>query len=37
MDPGKLEVGVRDKVNLVAIALIEDDIELCMDRVACVA
>ena len=34
----ELEVNnVRDKVNLVAIALVEDDIDLCMDRLACVA
>ena len=32
MNPGELDVvGVRDKVDLVAISLVEDDIELYMD------
>ena len=37
MDPSELEVAIRDKVNMVAIALIEDDIDLGMDRLACIA
>ena len=37
MGPGELEVAVRDKVDLVAIALVEDDIDLCMKRLVCVA
>ena len=37
MDPSELEVAIRDKVNLVAIALIEDDIDIGMDRLTCIA